>query len=101
MIANAPVAAEISSQFGTTEQLSKFFEMLQVDLKPIALGAAYAAGRAHALYRRRGGQRETILADFLIGGHAADLGAKILTRDPKRYRGYFPDLTLITPETHP
>lgn len=101
MIINAPVAAEISAQFATAAQLAQYFDMLQVDMKPIALGAAFAAGKAHALYRKRGGDRKAILTDFLIGGHAMDLGAQILTRDAKRYRGYFPDIHLITPETHP
>jgi predicted nucleic acid-binding protein len=101
MLVNAPIAAEISAQFSDAEQLTRYFYMLQVDMKPIALGAAFAAGTAHALYRKRGGERQSILADFLIAGHAVDLKAQILTRDAKRYRSYFPDINLITPETHP
>jgi predicted nucleic acid-binding protein len=42
-----------------------------------------------------------VLPDFLIGAHAVVRGYSILTRDPKGYRGYFPSVELITPETHP
>ena len=29
------------------------------------------------------------------------LAVPLLTRDPQPYRRYFPEVTLITPETHP
>ncbi|HRO58698.1 MAG TPA: hypothetical protein PK177_05945 [Burkholderiaceae bacterium] len=38
-----------------------------------------------------------VLADFFIGAHAAVLGSGILTRDPRRYRSYFPRVPLVTP----
>ncbi|NBU28536.1 MAG: DNA-binding protein, partial [Caulobacteraceae bacterium] len=50
-----------------------------------------------AQYRRRGGARESILADFLIGAHAAVAGYALLTRDPRRVRAAFPGVELITP----
>ena len=59
--------------------------------------ALFAAGHAHAAYRRRGGPRERVLADFLIGAQAANRGAILVTRNPKRYRSAFPDLRLIAP----
>lgn len=48
---------------------------------------------------KRGGRREKLLADFLIGGQASSMGAELMTRDPRMYRSYFPELPLITPET--
>lgn len=59
--------------------------------------ALYIAGVAHRHYRKAGGSRETILADFLIGAHAAVLGCGILTRDARRYRHHFPRVPLVTP----
>jgi predicted nucleic acid-binding protein len=44
-----------------------------------------------------GGPRTTLLADFFIGAHAEAAGLPILTRDPRRYRTYFPSVALITP----
>lgn len=60
--------------------------------------AAAMAGEAHAEYRRRGGIREAILPDFLIGAHAAFAGYRLLTRDPRRVRRAFPVLEIIAPE---
>ncbi len=57
----------------------------------------FLAGRAFAAYRASGGPRTTLLADFLIGAHAEAEGLPILTRDPRRFRSYFPKVTLITP----
>jgi predicted nucleic acid-binding protein len=67
----------------------------------IPFDAALIAGWAHREYRSRGGRREQTLPDFLIGAHAVVSGYRLLTRDPKRYRTYFPDLEIIAPDTHP
>jgi predicted nucleic acid-binding protein len=56
------------------------------------------AAKAHALYRQRKGTRSTALPDFFIGAHAAVAGHSILTRDPARYRSYFPTVKLFAPE---
>ena len=37
------------------------------------------------------------LPDFFIGAHAAVEGWPILTRDPRKYRQYFPTVELVTP----
>jgi hypothetical protein len=57
----------------------------------------FLAGKAFLTYRRRGGVRRSPLPDFFIGAHAAIEGYQLLTRDPARYRSYFPTLPLITP----
>ena len=44
------------------------------------------------------GSRVSIPADFFIGAHAATAAIPILTRDTGRYRSYFPDVALITPD---
>jgi hypothetical protein len=64
---------------------------------PIPWDAAFLAARCFARYRRRGGARASPLPDFFIGAHAAVTGMSLLTRDPRRYRTYFPKLTLIAP----
>ncbi|MBV6416365.1 MAG: hypothetical protein CMLOHMNK_00925 [Steroidobacteraceae bacterium] len=61
--------------------------------------ALFLAGRAFVKYRRKGGTRANVLADFFIGAHAAVLGCGILTRDAGRYRSYFPIVHLLTPES--
>ena len=47
--------------------------------------------------RARGGSRQTVLADFLIGAHALVERVPLLTRDRRRYRQAIPGLELLTP----
>ena len=65
--------------------------------EPLPWQAAFLAGKAFATYRRRGGAARAPLTDFYIGAHAAIAGHTLLTRDPKRYRTYFPKLRIIAP----
>ena len=67
-------------------------------LKDIPREALFLAGKAFQRYRARGGTRTNTLPDFFIGAHAAVLGIPLLTRDARRYAGYFPNLELIVPE---
>jgi len=48
--------------------------------------------------RRTGGIRTGVLPDLFIGAHAAVEELPLLTRDARRYRHYFPTVTLIAPE---
>lgn len=49
---------------------------------------------------REGGAKSNVLADFFIGAQAAVLNCPLLTRDERRYRSYYPTVTLITPHNH-
>ncbi|MDQ2878474.1 MAG: type II toxin-antitoxin system VapC family toxin, partial [Pseudomonadota bacterium] len=69
----------------------------EIELVDMTFAVALRAGVAFREYRRRGGPRQTILPDFLIGAHAEILGATLMTRD-RRLAGYFPALSIITPE---
>jgi hypothetical protein len=66
-------------------------------LEEIPTAAAFLAGHAHANYRRKGGTREAILPDFLIGAHAAVTARPLLTRDPRLLATHIPGATLIAP----
>lgn len=82
------------------ERIEEVNALLPPDLfryRPIPREAAFLAARAHADYRSRGGQHQSILPDFLIGAHALVERCSLLTRDPRRYRQAFPGLVLITP----
>jgi predicted nucleic acid-binding protein len=81
--------------------VDKALETARVSRDHLSYEAAWRAGKTHALYRRAGGLRERTLPDFLIGAQALLGGHALLTRDPKRYRTYFPELIIISPDTHP
>ncbi len=93
---NPIIFAEISIGFERIEELER---ALPGELKREALPweAAFLAGKCFLEYRRRGGPRRSPLPDFYIGAHAALTGRALLTRDPRRYRSFFPRLELISP----
>ena len=59
--------------------------------------ALFLAGKAFIQYRRQKGSKMTPLPDFFIGAHAAVMGMKLITRDVKRIRYYFPTVEMISP----
>ncbi|HEX8485654.1 type II toxin-antitoxin system VapC family toxin [Sphingomonas sp.] len=100
---NIIVVAELSPGYDSVEELRKVLQPLSLRVIDVAEDAAFEAGRAFGRWRRTrsvdAGRR--VLADFLIGAHATALRLPLVTRDPTIYRRIFPDLPLITPETHP
>jgi len=60
--------------------------MLVADNVSIARDAA----RAQADYRRRGGRREVLIPDFLIGANAAHYAGSLLTTNPGTFLEMFP-----------
>jgi len=96
LVIDAVVLAEVTPRFSRIEDLEQALpEGLVIEELPRA--AAFLAGHAHASYRRAGGAREQILADFLIASHAAVTGRPLLTRDPKRVSTCLPGAELISP----
>jgi predicted nucleic acid-binding protein len=101
LVINPIVYAEVSGRFPEISLLDRVLNEVSIGRENIPWPAAHLAGRAHYQYRRLGGSRDRILPDFLIGAHAAVNGYRLLTRDPKRYRAYFPSIAMIAPDTHP
>ena len=94
---NPLIFAEVSIGFETVEELEEVLPPAQFARLQLPYEAASLAGKAFLAYRRKGGQRSAPLADFYIGAHAAVSGLRLLTRDPRRYRTYFPTVHLIAP----
>lgn len=97
LVINPIIYAEISVRYTTIEALDAALPKSLLDREPVPYEAAFLAAKAFALYRQRGGARHAPLPDFFIGAHAAIAGYRLITRDPARYRTYFPKLTLIAP----
>ena len=100
IVSNLIVLAELAAGFDAATDVVRDVENLSIEIVELQIDAVMLSAGAFREYRRRGGSRERILPDFLIAAHAAVLGATLVTRD-RRLASYFPDLTLLTPETHP
>lgn len=97
LVINPIVYAEISVDYQSIE-LTEAALFPGIEREPIPYEAAFLAGKVYAEYRKRGGTKSSPLPDFFIGAHAAVAGYRLLTRDTKRYRTYFPKLELIAPD---
>jgi predicted nucleic acid-binding protein len=94
---NPLVYAEVSIGFQRIEALDEALPPELFRREPLPFEAAFLAGKCFLQYRRRGGTRSSPLPDFYIGAHASLAGYQLLTRDPARFRTYFPKLELIAP----
>jgi predicted nucleic acid-binding protein len=99
LVINAIVYAEISVRFSRIEDLDDALGQGDFRRAPLPWTAAFLAGKAFLAYRRNRGAASTPLPDFFIGAHAAVEGLELLTRDPARFRTYFPKVRLRAPET--
>lgn len=97
LLVNDVVYAEISVGFRRPEEVDAFLDGAGITVERTPGRALFLAARAHLDYRRRGGIRTGVLPDFFVGADAAIRGIPLLTRDPRRYRAYFPTLRLIAP----
>jgi len=94
---NQVIYAEVAVGFGSQERLERTLQGVGLVRLGLPWAASWLVARAFLDYRRQGGPRPTPLPDFFIGAHAAAAGLRLLTRDPKRVRAYFPDVELLTP----
>lgn len=97
LIINPIIYAELSQTFSTVEALDEVVTELGLLVQEIPRPALFLAGKAFVRYRKVGGGKNNVLADFFIGAHAAVMGLTLLTRDAKRYRSYFPSIKLVVP----
>ena len=86
------VYAELVPSFCSRSDLDKALEGISAKISPIDTSVAYQAGARWMQYRRAGGPRTRIIADFLIGAHAMSAADVFLTRDRGFYSTYFPEL---------
>lgn len=94
---NPIIYAELCYQQTSPEEVDKMLETIELGYSELPREALFLASQAFRKYREIGGTKTSPLADFFIGAHAAVLGIPLITRDPTRYRNYFPMITLITP----
>ncbi|HJY80586.1 MAG TPA: type II toxin-antitoxin system VapC family toxin [Candidatus Binatia bacterium] len=97
LVINPVIYAEVSIGFMRIEELDEALPPTSFQRVPLPWQAAFLAGKSFLTYRKRGGAKRSPLPDFYIGAHAAVASMALLTRDPVRYRTYFPKVRLIAP----
>jgi predicted nucleic acid-binding protein len=95
---NHVILAEVAPHHGNLASFHAQLDAMMIEVRSLTDDGAFASGLAFLEYRKRRHGTNAVLADFLIGGHAQSVSATLLTRDPRFYRSYFPDVPLITPD---
>ena len=98
LLFNTIVYAEFAIGFEAHADCDAEIEKFDLTLAEIPISVAFRAARVFRSYRRAGGSRTAALPDFFIGAHASLLAISLLTRDPRRYQTYFPEVALVAPE---
>jgi len=93
---NPVIYAELCYRADSPEEVDDLLVQFGLIYLETPREALFLAAKAYAVYRQRGGLKSAPLPDFFIGAQAALTGLRILTRDPQRYRTYFPSVELIS-----
>ena len=91
------VWAEVAAFFPDSAAARDALDTVGLDFEATPAESALAAGTAWSEYRRSGGSRKRVIADFLIGAHAIGSADRLLTRDRSFYRSYFSGLEILDP----
>ena len=103
VIVNTIALAEASIQASNKDEIVEDLESFGLQLRSLPVSAAKPAAIAYAAYLSRlraegkTGKSKIPLGDFFIGAHAAAENLKLITRDPKRIKTYFPQVEITSP----
>jgi predicted nucleic acid-binding protein len=97
LVINQIIYSEVSIGFDNIEDLEEVLPSEIFIRESLPWEAAFLAGKCFLDYRRNSGAKGSPLPDFYIGAHAAVTNRVLLTRDNRRYKGYFPNLEIISP----
>jgi hypothetical protein len=97
LVACEVVWAEVRAVFDTNAAAESALAAIPVGFSSLELPAAARAGAAWRAYRRAGGPRDRVIADFLIGAHAVEQADRLLTRDRGFHRTAFAGLVVVDP----
>jgi predicted nucleic acid-binding protein len=97
LVINQLVYSELLVGFDAIEPLDDVLGRFGVVRAGLPWDAAFLTAKAYQRYRSSGGKRQSPMPDFYIGAHALVAGMKLLTRDDRVYRTYFPNVDVISP----
>ncbi|MBK7060973.1 MAG: type II toxin-antitoxin system VapC family toxin [Rubrivivax sp.] len=92
------VVAEVQTMLDTRDTAMEPLATFGIRFLATSEQAAVRAGHMQRRFRDRGGRRERVVADFLIGAHALLQCDALITRDASFYRDYFKGLKVIVPQ---
>ena len=92
------VVAEVQAMLDTSVSLMDTLTSLGIRYLPTQEAAAMRAGHMNKRFRARGGKRERVVADFLIGAHALLQCDGLITRDEGFFRDYYKGLKVVVPK---
>ena len=91
------VWAETCALFSNDRDFESAMHELGIELSPMGESCAQRAGGVWRQYRKSGGKRTRMIADFMIGAHALSQCDRLLTRDRGFFRKYFTKLNIFDP----
>lgn len=91
------VWAETCALFPNDRDFEHAMNELGIELSPMVESCAQRAGGVWRQYRKSGGKRTRMIADFMIGAHALSQCDRLLTRDRGFFRKYFTKLNVLDP----
>ena len=97
VVASEVVWSETRAAFGADDEFLHAMQAVGISFSPTSQKTATLAGVTWKKYRASGGQRMRVIADFLIGAHAAAQCDRLLTRDRGYYRKYFGRIAIVDP----
>ena len=97
VVANEVVWSETRAVFAGDDEFLHAIQAAGIRFLPTSQKTAMLAGVTWQKYRASGGKRIRVIADFLIGAHAAAQCDRLLTRDRGYYRKYFGRLVIVNP----
>ena len=92
------VVAEVQLMLDTASNIMETLNAMGIRFLAINEPAAVRAGVMNRRFRDRGGRRERVVADFLIGAHALLQCDGLITRDAGFFRDYYKGLKVIVPK---
>jgi predicted nucleic acid-binding protein len=91
------VWSESRAAFANDDAFVQAVQTLGIGFSAPTEQTAALAGATWKKYRAAGGKRDRVIADFLIGAHAAAQCDRLLTRDRGYYKKYFNGLVIVDP----
>ncbi|MCF6310913.1 MAG: type II toxin-antitoxin system VapC family toxin [Verrucomicrobiales bacterium] len=94
---NSAIYAELCFDYGSVAEVDYLIRQFRLNYLEIPRDGLFRAAKAFKAYKGKGGTKDFVLPDFFIGGHAESANSRLITRDVKRYRSYFPSVSVIHP----